>query len=86
MPFILREGTTDSEAIFLAIVGANIEENTVRATETVMHKLKHVMTENGGGHRLRFTAALTNGRDIYAAMRSMTAQIRFTTSATGVAP
>ena len=61
-----REGTTDSEAIFLAIVGANIEENPVRATETVMRKLKHIMKENGDGHRLRFTAALTNGRDIYA--------------------
>ncbi|HXW21747.1 MAG TPA: class II glutamine amidotransferase [Rhodomicrobium sp.] len=61
-----REGTTDSEAIFLAIVGANIEENPVRATETVMRKLKHIMKENGDGHRLRFTAALSNGRDIYA--------------------
>ena len=61
-----REGTTDSEAIFLAIVGADIDENPVGATETVMRKLKRIMTESGEGRRLRFTAALSNGRDIYA--------------------
>ncbi len=61
-----REGTTDSEAIFLAIVGADIDEDPVGATETVMRKLKRIMTESGEGRRLRFTAALSNGRDIYA--------------------
>jgi len=60
-----RIGTTDSEAIFLAIMGAGIE-NAVTATETILARLTDFVNQNDDGDRLRFTAALSNGRDLYA--------------------
>jgi len=60
-----RIGTTDSEAIFLAIMGAGIE-NPVTATETILARLTDFVNQNDDGDRLRFTAALSNGRDLYA--------------------
>jgi glutamine amidotransferase len=56
-----RIGTTDSEAIFLAIMGAGIE-NPVAAAEKTLARLADFVV----GDRLRFTAALSNGRDLYA--------------------
>ena len=60
-----RIGTTDSEAIFLAIMGAGIE-NPVVATERILARLADFVNQNDDGDRLRFTAALSNGRDLYA--------------------
>jgi len=60
-----RIGTTDSEAIFLAIMGAGIE-NPIAATERILARLTDFVNQNGDGDRLRFTAALSNGRDLYA--------------------
>ncbi len=56
-----RIGTTDSEAIFLAIMGAGIE-NPVAAAEKTLARLTDFVV----GDRLRFTAALSNGRELYA--------------------
>jgi predicted glutamine amidotransferase len=61
-----RLGTTDSEAVFLAIMGAGIDADPVAATETVVRILCNFINENDVGERLRFTAALTNGVDLYA--------------------
>ena len=63
--YAARIGTTDSEAIFLAIMGAGIE-NPVAAAEKVLAKLTDFVNQNEPGDRLRFTAALSNGRDLYA--------------------
>jgi predicted glutamine amidotransferase len=60
-----RIGTTDSEAIFLAIMGAGIED-PVAATERTLAQLANLVNENGASDRLRFTAALSNGHDLYA--------------------
>ena len=60
-----RIGTTDSEAIFLAILGAGIEQ-PVAAAETVLARLTDFVTQTTPADRLRFTAALANGRDLYA--------------------
>jgi predicted glutamine amidotransferase len=60
-----RIGTTDSEAIFLAILGAGIER-PVTAAETVLHTLSGLVNETQPGDRFRFTAALSNGKDLYA--------------------
>ena len=60
-----RIGTTDSEAIFLAIMGAGIE-NPVTATETILARLTDFVNQNADGDRLRFTAALSNGQDLCA--------------------
>ena len=60
-----RVGTTDSEAIFLAILGAGIER-PVAAAETVLQALSDLVNQTTPGDRFRFTAALSNGRDLYA--------------------
>ena len=59
-----RVGTTDSEAVFLAIVGAGAERDPVAATLRTLTTL----TEIGRQHKdpLRFTSALTDGKNLYA--------------------
>jgi predicted glutamine amidotransferase len=59
-----RLGTTDSEAVFLAMMGAGLEDDPVGATRRVMGVLCGMVNEND--ERLRFTAALSNGSDLYA--------------------
>jgi predicted glutamine amidotransferase len=61
-----RLGTTDSEAVFLAIMGAGVEKDPVAATADIINRL--CLLVNGDNHRerLRFTSALTNGADLYA--------------------
>jgi predicted glutamine amidotransferase len=61
-----RLGTTDSEAVFLAIMGASIDADPVGATAKVIHRLCQFVNEGGYHERLRFTSALTNGTDLYA--------------------
>jgi len=56
-----RIGTTDSEAIFLAIMGAGMDD-PVAATEATLARLAELV----GPDRMRFTAALANGKDLYA--------------------
>ncbi len=60
-----RIGTTDSEAIFLAIMGAGID-HPVAAAESVLARIGNLVDETDPADRFRFTAALTNGRDLYA--------------------
>jgi glutamine amidotransferase len=59
-----RVGTTDSEALFLAILGAGGMQDPVTATARVMSQIG-AMVQNSG-KALRFTAALSNGEDLYA--------------------
>lgn len=61
-----RLGTTDSEAVFLAVMGAGIEISPVAATLRILHHLTSMLSENGRKDSMRFTAALANGRDLYA--------------------
>lgn len=61
-----RVGTTDSEAVFLAIMGAGAERDPVAATERVLSRLTGLLSQAGDGEPLRFTAALANGHDLYA--------------------
>jgi predicted glutamine amidotransferase len=60
-----RIGTTDSEAVFLAMMGAGMDD-PVAATERVLAALTNLVNENAAEDRLRFTSALANGRDLYA--------------------
>jgi glutamine amidotransferase len=59
-----RVGTTDSEAVFLAILGAGIDRDPVAAT---LHTLA-ALTELGRANKetLRFTSAITDGKNLYA--------------------
>ncbi|MGJ4892092.1 class II glutamine amidotransferase [Bradyrhizobium sp. HKCCYLR20261] len=61
-----RLGTTDSEAVFLAIVGAGIDQDPIGATRKVLRALCQLVNEDGLREHLRFTSALSNGHDLYA--------------------
>lgn len=60
-----RIGTTDSEAIFLAILGAGIDQPVEAATK-VLAKLTDIVTRSESGDRFRFTSVLSDGSDLYA--------------------
>src|SRR3977135_1652493 len=59
-----RIGTTDSEAVFLAILGAGAERDPISATL----RTRATLVEMGRANKeaLRFTSALTDGRNLYA--------------------
>jgi glutamine amidotransferase len=61
-----RVGTTDSEAVFLAILGAGGDKDPVGATARIMAALTDMVSADGKHEPLRFTAALANGKDLYA--------------------
>jgi glutamine amidotransferase len=61
-----RIGTTDSEALFLAIMGQGGARDPIGATEKVLQAITEMMAEPASPDPLRFTAALTNGHDVYA--------------------
>src|SRR5215213_4667159 len=61
-----RIGTTDSEAVFLAMMGAGLEADPLAAAEATLRRICALVNEDGHRERLRFTSALTNGRDLYA--------------------
>jgi predicted glutamine amidotransferase len=61
-----RVGTTDSEAVFLAMMGAGVEREPVEAARRVLLSLCELFNEDGHHDRMRFTAALANGHDLFA--------------------
>ncbi|MBN9061789.1 MAG: class II glutamine amidotransferase [Rhizobiales bacterium 65-9] len=62
-----RAGTTDSELVFLLIVG-RIEagESPVEATAGVLRTVKELMSEANVSEPLRFNAAITDGETVFA--------------------
>ena len=82
-----RRGTTDSEAVFLAIMGAGAEVSPVVATARVLRHITGMLGEGGHKVSMRFTAALANGRDLYAfryAVNDAANTLYFRTSGSGV--
>jgi predicted glutamine amidotransferase len=61
-----RAGNTDSEAVFLAIMGAGARQDPVMATARALREITRLANEGGYHEPLRFTAALANGNDLYA--------------------
>jgi predicted glutamine amidotransferase len=61
-----RIGTTDSEAVFLAMMGAGLDHDPLGATQRVLWSLCGLVNEDGHKERMRFTSAVSNGRDLYA--------------------
>ena len=61
-----RIGTTDSEAVFLAILGAGGDRDPIGATINTLATLTDIVAASGTKEPLRFTATLTDGRDLYA--------------------
>ena len=52
--------------MFLAILGAGGDKDAVGATAQVLAELTEMVSAEGRQEPLRFTAALANGRDLYA--------------------
>src|SRR3954463_12967520 len=61
-----RIGTTDSEAVFLAILGAGAETDPVSATMRTLGVLSDMVRASGTTEPLRFTSALSDGENLYA--------------------
>jgi glutamine amidotransferase len=61
-----RIGTTDSEAVFLAILGAGGDKDPLGATARVLATLTDMVSAGDYKEPLRFTSALSNGQDLYA--------------------
>ncbi|GJE27804.1 class II glutamine amidotransferase [Methylobacterium organophilum] len=66
-----RAGSTDSEAMFLALLGSGLMgpepyRDPVEATARMLSALTELVGGSDGGLPFRFTAALADGRDLYA--------------------
>jgi glutamine amidotransferase len=61
-----RLGTTDSEAVFLAIMGAGGADDPVGATTRVLDVLTSLVNSGARRDPLRYTSAMTDGKDLYA--------------------
>jgi glutamine amidotransferase len=61
-----RLGTTDSEAVFLAMMGAGAAEDPLGATIRTMETITDIVNSGKSRDPLRFTSALTDGKNLYA--------------------
>ncbi len=61
-----RAGTTDSEAVFLAILGAGADDDPIGATRRALTTITDIVNASRTREPLRFTAALSDGRNLYA--------------------
>lgn len=61
-----RAGTTDSEALFLAMIAAGMEADPVAAVTGTLEAVARRMRAKHVAEPLRFAAALTDGRDLFA--------------------
>jgi predicted glutamine amidotransferase len=61
-----RTGTTDSEAIFLTAMARGAATDPLGAMASTLSEIKALMKECGACEPLRFTAALTDGRNLHA--------------------
>ena len=64
--YVGRNGSTDSEAIFLTALSRMPQADPVAAIASVLADVKALMKEMNCGDALRFTAALTDGANVYA--------------------
>ena len=64
--YLGRNGSTDSEAIFLAALSRMGELDPVNAVSSVLADVRRLMTEGDAPDALRFTAALTDGDNVFA--------------------
>lgn len=61
-----RLGTTDSEALFYLLFANGLEDDPVGALSRTLAQVHQMMAQEGVREALRFTAALSDGRSIYA--------------------
>ena len=61
-----RTGTTDSEAIFLAALARGLQQDPTGAITETLAEVHAIMAAAGVKAALRFTAALTDGKNLWA--------------------
>lgn len=64
--FVHRNGTTDSEAIFLLMLANGLERDPLAACRLVLQTIAADMAAAGETEPLKFTAAFSDGRVLYA--------------------
>ncbi|MFC0408215.1 class II glutamine amidotransferase [Roseomonas elaeocarpi] len=64
--YTARGGTTDSEALFLAALASGLEHDPVAAVTRTLHQVRRIMSDRGIAAPLRFTAALSDGENLWA--------------------
>lgn len=62
-----RNGTTDSEAIFLLALGAGLDENPKAALERATGLVENLSRETGITPHMRMTVAMSDGERLYCA-------------------
>ena len=61
-----RLGTTDSEVLFYLLFANGLEDDPLGALSRTLDQVHRIMAEAGVTAPLRFTAALSDGRSVYA--------------------
>lgn len=64
--YMARQGTTDSEAMLLAAVAMGLLDDPVGAMAAMLGRVRRLMDAAAISEPLRFTAALTDGADMWA--------------------
>lgn len=64
--YLHRAGSTDTEALFLALLGRGLAGGVAPAVAGLLAQVSAIMRQAGLREPLRFTAALTDGEDVHA--------------------
>jgi len=64
--YATRLGTTDSEALFLAILGAGADKDPIAATAQTLAAVESHIRDSGAQDPIRFTSALSDGKTLWA--------------------
>jgi glutamine amidotransferase len=64
--FSARTGTTDSEMLFLLALQFGLDDDPLGAMEQAIAEVERLSIAKAGEVLVRFTAAFSNGRDLYA--------------------
>ncbi len=60
-----REGTTDSEALFLVALSKGLIQNPIAAMQTTLRDITKVMDRHQTDEPMRISCALSNGKEIW---------------------
>jgi glutamine amidotransferase len=61
-----REGTTDSEALFLVALSKGLINDPITAMQATLRDITKIMEQHKSNEPMRISCALTNGRNIWA--------------------
>lgn len=64
--FHLREGTTDSEALFLLALSQGLEDDPIKAVSRAIQSAMEIMEQRKASEPFRASIALSNGESIWA--------------------